>query len=917
VRAGVGEVESVVAALARLHSVGVAVDLPAAIGGGKIVELPTSPFAHDDYWLAAEAGSNVSSAGLTAPGHPLIGAVVVSPDEGGVVATARWPLGPLDEHIVAGTVVVPGAALVEAVAWTGAEVGAGVVEELVIEAPVVLPAGGVRVQVVIGAVDADGRRSAAVYASGDEGLSWTRHASGFVGDAEVDVESLVEWPPAGAVMVEVDGFYAERARDGIGYGPVFQGLRRAWTRDGEVFAEVALPEDTDTDGYVLHPALLDAALQTGMLRPGRSDGVRLPFSFTGVRLNPSTTTSARVHLRPAGPDTVSVSLADGTGTPIAAIAAIAVRPLGAAVTAGDALFRTAWKPSATVPVAGAPEPAVLDLRTPGTASGPGHTREVLLAALTAVQERLAAPDPDDRPLMVLTRFAVTATADDPAPDPAATAVWGLLRSAQVEHPGRFVLVDTDATSLPDGLLTAVVISEEPQAALRSGAVLLPRLERVRPAGGPAPVWRPDGTVLITGATGELGGVLARHLAAQGVRRMVLLSRRGPAAPGAASLVSDLATHGVQADVVAGDAADPAALRRILARIPADAPLTAVVHAAGVLDDGVVTALTGQRLDAVLHAKADAAWQLHELTRDLDLDAFVLYSSAAGTFGGPGQANYAAANAFLDGLAEHRRAQGLPAVSLAWGLWAQNTGMTGDLAAADRARLARGGLRALSPEEGTALFDAALGADAAVLVTARLDLAAMAGVPLVRDLMPARRPDRGNAWPDLAGRLAVLAGDARRDLVLEVIRSHVAEVLSLRGPGAIEPGQAFKDVGFDSLTAVELRNRLVATTGVRLPVTLVFDHPTPAELAEHILGELAPGPAADPEEEQVRQVLATLPLSRLRDAGLLDSLLRLAGPVPAGSGPVDPGPADAPASAIADMGVDDLVALALGADSDVA
>ncbi|MCK9930780.1 type I polyketide synthase, partial [Frankia sp. Mgl5] len=360
---------------------------------------------------------------------------------------------------------------------------------------------------------------------------------------------------------------------------------------------------------------------------------------------------------------------------------------------------------------------------------------------------------------------------------------------------------------------------------------------------------PAGTVLVSG-TGSLGSLVARHLVtAHGVRHLVLTSRRGEAAPGAAELVAELVEAGATVTVARCDMADRAAVTRILADIPDDHPLTAVVHTAGVLDDGVVTALTPERLDTVFRSKVDAALVLHELTRDLDLAAFVLFSSAAGVFGNSGQANYAAANSFLDGLARQRRAAGLPATSLAWGMWAQSTGMAAGLDEAALARTKRDGMSGLSAELGMALFDVALRSPDPVLVPAVLDLVAsreadMPALPLLRGLV--RRPRRAVAAVaagdiPFAERLAALGGRERDRFLLDLVREQAATVLGLADPGGVEPDRAFREIGFDSLTSVELRNRLDAATGHRLPPTVVFDYPNPGALARYLRTELVGDP----------------------------------------------------------------------------
>ncbi|HEU5470758.1 MAG TPA: SDR family NAD(P)-dependent oxidoreductase [Actinophytocola sp.] len=386
---------------------------------------------------------------------------------------------------------------------------------------------------------------------------------------------------------------------------------------------------------------------------------------------------------------------------------------------------------------------------------------------------------------------------------------------------------------------------------------------------------PVGTVLVTGGTGTLGALLARHLVtAHGVRHLLLTSRRGTAAEGAEALRAELTGLGAEVTIAACDVADRTALAGTLAAIPAEHPLTAVFHTAGVLDDGIVSALTAERTEAVLAAKAGGAAHLHELTAGLDLAAFVLFSSVAGTLGSSGQANYAAANAFLDALAQQRVLAGLPAHALAWGPWQVDGGMLGGIGAADRDRIQRSGLTPLTAERGLALLDAALAKAGPVLIPADLNHAALAAAadalpPLLRGLVRAGRraasTGPGAGGPSLADRLAVVPAAERTRLVLELVRSNAATVLGFASAEAIEPGRAFQELGFDSLTAVEIRNRLSAVTGTRLPPTLIFDHPTPAALAGHLLAEVMPA-APNP---------ATLVLAELeRMAGVVPGLDRV-------------------------------------------
>jgi polyketide synthase 12 len=359
---------------------------------------------------------------------------------------------------------------------------------------------------------------------------------------------------------------------------------------------------------------------------------------------------------------------------------------------------------------------------------------------------------------------------------------------------------------------------------------------------------PDRTVLITGGTGGLGALIARHLVAEhGVRSVVLASRRGAEAEGAEELRAELEGLGVCVGIVACDVSDRDEIVALLDLMPKELPLGAVVHAAAMIDDGVIDSLTPERLDRVLRPKLDGAWHLHELTEDLDLSAFVMFSSVAGVFGNPGQANYAAANSFLDALAAHRRARGLPAISIAWGLWAQASGITGEMSTAHVDRIHRAGIRALSSEEGLELFDrAGEGADALMLAlqldTASLRVQARQGMiaPLLGNLVRTRvRRSSDGTGRRLATRLAGVPDDEREGVLLEFVRDEVATVLGHVSPERVEVEHTFKELGFDSLGAVDLRNRLIVATGLRLPATLVFSYPTPAALAAYLLEQITP------------------------------------------------------------------------------
>jgi NADPH:quinone reductase-like Zn-dependent oxidoreductase/acyl carrier protein len=362
-------------------------------------------------------------------------------------------------------------------------------------------------------------------------------------------------------------------------------------------------------------------------------------------------------------------------------------------------------------------------------------------------------------------------------------------------------------------------------------------------------WDEAGTVLITGGTGGLGSALARHLVAErGVRHLLLSSRRGLESPGAVELQAELVAAGAQVQISQCDVADRDALAELLTQIPAEHPLTAVVHTAGLLDDGMAGSLTREQLDRVLVPKADASWNLHELTKDLDLAGFVMYSSIAGIMGGAGQANYAAANTFMDGLAAHRRSQGLSATSLAWSAWAPGVGMTAALSESHLARINSNGLPPISLEQGMSMFDTATTSDEPLVVLVGMRAGAVGSateVPaMLRSLVRAPRQAAAAAvGATITSELAGMGDVARSRFLLNLVRGEVAKVLALASGDKVDARQEFRELGFDSLTSVELRNRLSVVTGLRLPATLVFDYPTPTVMAERLATELVVEDAA--------------------------------------------------------------------------
>jgi acyl transferase domain-containing protein/acyl carrier protein len=902
------EPDALVACLAQAWAAGVPVDWAALSGAGTDIgpDLPVYAFDHDRFWLYPPSGAaDVSSVGLRGVDHLMLGAAVEIGDGGGVAFTGRICLTDfpwLADHRVSGAIVVPGAAVLDVVLEAGTQVGCGAVEELMFEAPLVLPAEGeLFLQVVVEAGEQGAPRAVKVYSRPDGG-AWARCASGAIvaGGQGRTCDWAAAWPPPDASAIDVEGGYAGLADVGYEYGPAFRGVSAAWSRGQELFAQVIAPAEVDVQGFGLHPAVLDSAFHP-LLLAGEAGGLRLPFVFKGVRLCASGAAELRVRLTRAGDD-ITVETADASGRLVLAIDSLRVRTVSAAALAsaggqaGPVSFGVDWVDITAAaqaeesrwacvgePVAGlaafadlpalaaavasgqpVPEFVAAPCLSPGTPVADG-VRQMSGRVLELVRSWLGEERFTASRLVFVTHGAIGADVQDVV----GASVWGLVRSAQSEHPGRFVLADVPAAFDNWASLAGAVATDEQQLRVRDGAVLVPRVARRKAPEPAATVGIAAGTVLVTGGTGGLGALIAEHLVARhGARHLVLASRRGPAAPGAPELVSRLRDLGGSADAVACDVSDRDELAALLRSIPADRPLTGVVHTAGVVDDATVEGLSAQHLDTVFRPKVDAGWLLHELTRDLPLSMFVLFSSIAGLLGNPGQGNYAAANAFLDGLAAYRRSQGLAGVSVAWGLWDTEAGMAGRLSQADIARMARSGIAPLSTAEGLESFDLSLGWPEPLLVAARWNDAGLRSrvdgdaLPhVLRGLVRTHRRAAGGGATAIARgaglvtRLGSMSESDGRRMLADLVRGHVAAVLSHPSADTVEMERPFSELGFDSLTAVELRNRLDQETGLRLSATLAFDHPTVTALAEHLYRTLAP--AAPTAEDTLRACLDQL------------------------------------------------------------
>ncbi|NUS73202.1 MAG: SDR family NAD(P)-dependent oxidoreductase [Corynebacteriales bacterium] len=859
------------ASVAQAFCFGIDVSWPEIFAEAHTVELPTYPFQRERYWLAhSRTSGDAAAAGLRSATHPLLGAHIDLPETGGLILTGRLPSDAapwLADHKVGERVLLPGAAMVELALTAGSYLDCPHVSELTLEAPLLLPAEeDVAVQIWVGPASQTGERSISIHSQTES--QWVRHASGTLAPyAQTQPFTPSTWPPPGATQLDAESIYPRLAESGYGYGPTFQGLTNIWQRGNDVFAEVALPdsERESAKDYQLHPALLDAVLHAA-LAVDNEYSVLLPFSWSGVQIHTAGVQQLRAHLRlTRGAQEFSFTLATPSGAIVASVDTLLSRPM-ASQHLTLPLHHVQWEPlpshepdEATFAVLNGQR--LEELETPashvifpaGSASGtvPERAHLAVTEALRTAKTWLADDRFVNKTLVFITRDAFSESNSDPA----AAAIWGLIRSAQTENPGRFVLLDIDSNGLPDGTIAAALHTGEEQLAIRGDRLFVPRLSKVNTAS--EALFDSSGTILLTGGTGELGSQVARHLVTTyGANDLLLTSRRGADAPGASTLATELAAHGARVRFASCDTADYSALGQVIDSVGDS--LTTVIHLAGVLDDALITSMTTDQLDTVLRAKVDSAWNLHEHTKNLDLRAFILFSSAAGTLGTPGQGNYAAANAFLDSLAQLRRNVGLPAQSLAWGLWEQRSTMTTALSDADVARMARMGVGAMPTEQALGLLDAAMASGETTVTPIRLDTAAVRKSgeipPILRSLVrvSTQKPATVASGNELIDRLMPLTNREREHLLLELLSDHIGAVLGHEQSTTINTKRAFKELGFDSLMAVELRNRLNAETGLRLPVTLTFDHPTPVALAQHLKKQLM--------SEKSEQVTATAQVS---------------------------------------------------------
>jgi acyl transferase domain-containing protein/acyl carrier protein len=872
--------------LAEAHAHGVPLDWDAVLAGSwaEPVPLPTYPFQRRRFWPATvSAGSDPRALGQEPLGHPLLGSAVASAS-GELLLTGRvsrqaqpW----LAADPVTGTALLPAAALIEIALAAAEAVACEEVGELRAQDPLIVPERGeIQLRVTV-SPEQSGARALAIHSrpapsaapSGPEETGWTCHATAVLRPPSISPpERSPSWPPPGAEAFVLDDLHRLLEQRGAEWVPDLGRIEAAW-RDGErIHGEIALAEEQG-DGagsFALHPALLQLALQVGALAvPGPEPGeVELIASCEAATVHGGAATALRVSSAPGDGGGFTVDIADPDGAVLARFERLTTTGVPAerlrAERDEDArLMRLDWVEVPPHDRPGEEREDVVLADFSDVSGGPGEAEASAIRALERLQQRIAEEGVAGGRLVFLTRNAVAVDPTE-SPDLATAPLWGLLRAAQAELPGSVAIVDLDRSERSTGSLPALLAAtaEEPQLAVREGRAMAPRLA---PAGAPTPeeappAFDPQRTILLTGAGDDLGALVARHLVeAHGARRLLLTGAAEGMAP-SAELAGELERLGAEVRVERCDPADRSQLAALLDSIDVEHPLGAVVHAERAFDDGVIGALDAERLGATLRAGIGAAWNLHELTAGSDLSRFLLFSSSAGSLGAAARGSYAAVATFLDALVANRRAGGLPATSLAWG--PTDLGEGEAMGAAARARLGRAGLAPIPSPRALRLFDAALGGEEPLAVAVDLDpagLRALAGdgalPPVLRGLV--RTPPRGRQEASFAQRLAAVAAEERPALALALVRDQIATVLGHRSGEEIEPERPFQELGFDSLTAVELRNRLGAASGLVLPPTLAFDYPTPVALAGYLAEQCAAEGSGGTPEEAVEAALSAL------------------------------------------------------------
>lgn len=891
------QVNKLLDALGQLWVRGVQVDWRAVFKdtGANRVDLPAYSFQRRRYWLDPPKPAAVQHEDTGDLGHGILLHATSIPGTSKIICSGNLSetLQPwLRDHVVGGQIIVPAAAFTEIALRAGRECtgtnDSMILDEITFVAPLALnpeEESGMQVQVLLGEPDEFGTRSVDIY-SRPSGVptqqEWTRHATGTLkltslsktagGESIKNIPIICEDANEDyGKRVDISRAYGALADAGITYGASFQCVHAVWRPNSddqdrkEVRAHIVAPQ-TQNQKYALHPALLDAAIHASLLAASdtATGNIRLPFIFRGVRIFATGSIgSVMACICELGGNRFSVTLTDkSSGALVAELSEVVTRPWrGPATTpptTGD-LYLLEWIKSAQIETsAESTEPSreTDDLYRIRSSCGDAATvesgvfennvHETVARVLGVIQKWSANKAYAGGRLVIVTEKASL----DPDPDLVAAAVWGFVRSAQAElSGGRIVLVDLDGSQESEAALLPALVSKEEVSAIRKGRVMIPRLNKVSVASTHVPV-SPEtsastltldvsGTVLITGGTGGLGALLSRHIArAYGARNLLLVSRSGMKAPGALHVHDELSSAGVVVRVEECDCSDREQLATLFANNISQGrpPITAIIHCAGMVDDAVLSSQSAERVSRVLRPKVDASWNLHELA-PATVRSFVLFSSFVGILGNEGQAAYTAGNAFLDALARSRVSLGLPALSLAWGPWLNETGMAAEnRLKAHNPRL--GNAKPLTDQQGLHLFDMAVETStpsmpvmAPLLVEGPLPLMSEGAVTASR----MKSPSQSGAVKWLT-RLAKVPTEQRDDELLSLVRGEVAAVLGYQDKDLLN--RPLTDLGFDSSTSVLLSNRLRRLTGLYdLPVTLALDYDSLSALVQYLSGRL--------------------------------------------------------------------------------
>ncbi|CAM4376698.1 type I polyketide synthase [Nocardia ninae] len=867
------EVPDLLSTLAKLDTSGIDVDWSAVLSGAGAsrVDLPTYAFQRNRYWIdSGHTNIDARSLGLMPTDHPLLAAVIANPETNGVILTGRLsPLAQpwLADHVIAGVVVMPGTGLVELAMRAGVEVGCTALRHLTLISPLTVRSGDiVAVQVRVESTADQGGYSVRIYSRVDDdrvldSASWTLHAEGVLGSVP-DPRSVPPspWPPAEATPVDCAGLYDELLGRGYAYGPTFHCVQAVWRRGADIFVQSSLPHHLSSDAprYGLHPALLDSIFHPLIAAGADRSEMIVPFLWQNFALYAVDATSLIAEIRPNGTDGYDITAFTPDHQPVFSVRSVHGRKIHAqalddsAKRIGRDMYVLEWKETEPIqgPVSSSSNAALevdsADVSVHECEDGHGASldgaRSNLYSVLNLIKKLESDGGVADDTTVVVTHGAVCVRDSDEV-NLWQAPVWGLVRAAQQEAVGKIQLVDIDDSEEARILLPRAIATGRSELAIRAGGIYYPALIRLRSDEGSARSERavdPGGTVLVTAGTHGLGALFARRLVERhGVEKLVLVSRRGMAAPGAAELCAELSDLGAEVHIRSCDVSNRSEIHDLLSWIRRGGPLTGVIHAAAVVDNAPITELTEQRFEDVLRPKMDAAWYLHDLTREDDLDLFVLVSSAAGTVLAQGQANYASANAFLDALAHHRSGLGLPATAIEWGPW-QSVGLAAEMKEAHWSRLKRKGVQGFKMGDGLAAFDRALQSSRPVVIPIRIDSGALAKNDAnSSELLKTVHGTHRKPLPSATSAIGIpsewhrLVGADREELIERTIRDIAGEILGYSDASVLNVNLSLLEWGFDSLTAMNLRNRLTEALGVRLPVITLLGQQGARELAREI------------------------------------------------------------------------------------